>query len=70
MPERPGDFRLVIRAVPGDERPLAVRLRHVLKGLLRGQGFRCVSIEELPGGTTPTPADPVQASGENRHAPR
>ncbi len=62
--EQPGDFRLLIRPVP-HARPLATRLRHVLKGLLRAYGFRVVSVEELPSGPTAASAAGTTA-GEAR----
>ncbi len=40
-------FRLTVRSVPGDGRPLFTRLRIAAKYLLRSQGLRIVSIEEL-----------------------
>jgi hypothetical protein len=53
---QPGDFRLTIR--PGrDAVPTVVRLRRLLKMLLRGYGFRCISVEELPASVAPAAQD-------------
>ena len=43
-------FVLTLRALPSDV-PVVVRLRGVLKRLLRGYGFRCVTIEQEEGTT-------------------
>jgi hypothetical protein len=56
MKPQPGDFRLTIR--PGaDAVPAIARLRRLLKMLLRGYGFRCVAIEELPASVAPSAQD-------------
>jgi hypothetical protein len=49
--------RIVLELVelPSD-RPLAIRLRLVLKDLLRRQQLRCVSIHEAPAAADPAPA--------------
>lgn len=55
-------YRLTLLALP-DDTPVAIRLRCVLKGLLRGWRFRCERVEELPAepeaktppDTTPSP---------------
>jgi hypothetical protein len=47
---------LTLESLPSD-RPIAVRLRLVLKELLRRQQFKCVEVTELKGGTE-IPADP------------
>ena len=41
------DYRLILRPLPGSVLAV-IRLRRVLKAFLRGYGFRCVSIEEVP----------------------
>lgn len=38
--------RLTLRTLP-DDTPVAIRLRHVLKGLLRTWGFRAECVEQL-----------------------
>jgi hypothetical protein len=40
-------FRLVVRAEPGCV-PALIRLRRLLKGLLRGYGFRALEVAHLP----------------------
>jgi hypothetical protein len=45
-PPRPV-YRLTLEALP-DDVPAHVRLKRVLKGLLRGYGFRCVRVEQVP----------------------
>ncbi len=39
-------FRLTLRDLP-DDLPVAIRLRHVLKCLLRAWAFRCERVEEM-----------------------
>jgi hypothetical protein len=53
----PGDrIRLTLKALPADV-PVAIRLRHVLKGLLRAWGLRCVLVERVePAQTAATTA--------------
>ncbi len=55
-------FTLTIRALPS-ETPVAVRLRHVLKGMLRAWGFRCERIEQLPDASGENLA-PIAAAGQ------
>jgi hypothetical protein len=46
-------YRLLIESTGHDGPPVEIRLRHVLKGLLRGWGFRCKSIEEVKPANNP-----------------
>jgi len=46
-PDPPPDIRLVLRPLVG-EVPIEIRLRRLLKALLRGYGFRCLRIEDVP----------------------
>jgi hypothetical protein len=41
-------YRLIFRPEPGERIPDPIRLRKLLKILLRGYGFRCLAVEELP----------------------
>jgi hypothetical protein len=50
-------YQLLLEAQPGDV-PAILRLRRLLKTLLRGYGFRCISAQELP------PAEPTPATNE------
>jgi hypothetical protein len=62
-PER---YRLTLRALP-DNTLVAIRLRHVLKGLLRAWGFRAERVEQLqPDGSEAeqTPALPAPIAGD------
>jgi hypothetical protein len=45
--ERPGDFKLVLRAGPGGP-PAVIKLRRGLKVLWRACGLRCISAQEVP----------------------
>jgi hypothetical protein len=49
MPEKPRDFLLRLRPVPGAQWRHApwMRLRALLKTALRGFGLRCVSVREI-----------------------
>lgn len=67
----PPTYRLLIRdTAPEGSPPVEVRLRHVLKGLLRGWGFRCREIEQVndPKGALDAQAvlsHPVQSKGHS-----
>lgn len=49
-------FSVTFRAEPGDSRPVAIRLRLLLKFALRGCSMRCVELipaaQDMPGGET------------------
>jgi hypothetical protein len=47
QPPPRGRFLLVLEALPSD-RPVAVRLRNLLKTALRRDELRCVRVTELP----------------------
>ncbi len=55
-------FQLTLRPLP-DDRPVALRLRAMLKNALRQQRLRCVEILELPA-----PGSPATAAGPPRTA--
>jgi len=58
-------YRLTLRALPGDT-PVAIRLRHVLKGLLRAWGFRCERVEQLHQETEADAPQPITADQGER----
>jgi hypothetical protein len=47
---RTAAFRLTLVPVAGDERPVPVRLRQVLKFALRSQKLRCTSVQPVSDG--------------------
>jgi hypothetical protein len=56
-------YRLTVEALPGDV-PAPVRLKRLLKGVLRGYGFRCLEAREVPSGPPPPGlAAPAGGSG-------
>jgi hypothetical protein len=58
------EFELRIVALRGRVPPI-IRLRHVLKGLLRGYDFRCTSCRDVTPKLPPLPvATPPLAQGE------
>jgi hypothetical protein len=57
------EYELTIRALPDDDAPAIVRLRHVLKALLRGYGFRCTGCRDITP-ALPPPGTPGVAQGE------
>jgi hypothetical protein len=52
-------IRLTIRSVPNQAVPEAARLKRLLKALLRGYGFRCLGIEDIPPAGDPRDPAPV-----------
>lgn len=60
-------FTLTIQSVPRHDVPADVRLRRLLKGMLRGYGFRLLSITQAPAkGEQPAPPAPSAATTRQR----
>jgi hypothetical protein len=60
----PTDYRVVLRPLPGDGRPVAIRLRQFLKVTLRSFGLRTVAVEVVPA---PSVRQSEQASGTDAY---
>jgi len=61
-------YRLTLRALPSDT-PVAIRLRHILKGLLRAWDFRCERVEQLHQETEGDAPQPITADRGERPPP-
>jgi hypothetical protein len=58
-------YRLELEVQPSSV-PVAVRLRHVLKALLRTYNFRCLSAVELPADRPPAVSNDAAGGTDDR----